>query len=155
VGKSHIYWASIKKLYYIGTYCTFYPSSFQSKFKSELSIYFCSVVSKKAKIYHYQSKKCFLKICTLPEFAHCSLKGKGNISCSYRFPVCSVTGDSTILGNTTYVQYSLSKSPWPESASGLYRPSDRRLSAKLVPTFTDRGCSVVIVSDPYGRILSF
>jgi hypothetical protein len=26
----------------------------------------------------------------------------------------------------------------PESASELYRPSDRRLSAKLVPTFADR-----------------
>jgi hypothetical protein len=25
--------------------------------------------------------------------------------------------------------------PWSESASELYRPSDRRLSAKLVPTF--------------------
>jgi hypothetical protein len=29
------------------------------------------------------------------------------------------------------------KTPWPESASKLYRPSDRRLSAKLVPTFGD------------------
>jgi hypothetical protein len=27
------------------------------------------------------------------------------------------------------------KTPWPESASALYRPSDRRSSAKLVPTF--------------------
>jgi hypothetical protein len=27
------------------------------------------------------------------------------------------------------------KNPWPQSASELYRPSDRRLSAKLVPTF--------------------
>jgi hypothetical protein len=26
---------------------------------------------------------------------------------------------------------------WPESASELYRPSDRRLSAKLVPTLAD------------------
>jgi hypothetical protein len=31
--------------------------------------------------------------------------------------------------------------PWPESASELYRPSDRLLSAKLVPTFADRGVS--------------
>jgi hypothetical protein len=30
------------------------------------------------------------------------------------------------------------KTPWPESASELYRPSDRRLSVKLVPTFADR-----------------
>jgi hypothetical protein len=27
--------------------------------------------------------------------------------------------------------------PWTESASELYRPSDHRLSAKLVPTFAD------------------
>jgi hypothetical protein len=31
--------------------------------------------------------------------------------------------------------------PWPESASELYRPSDRRLLAKLVPTFAERGMS--------------
>jgi hypothetical protein len=45
--------------------------------------------------------------------------------------------------------------PWLESASELYRPSDRRLSLKLVPTFADRGCHVVSVTDPYGRILGF
>jgi hypothetical protein len=30
---------------------------------------------------------------------------------------------------------------WPESASELYRVSDSRLSAKLVPTFADKGVS--------------
>jgi hypothetical protein len=30
---------------------------------------------------------------------------------------------------------------WPESASELYRPCDRRLSAKLVQNFADRGVS--------------
>jgi hypothetical protein len=30
------------------------------------------------------------------------------------------------------------KTPWPQCASELYRPSDRSLSAKLVPTFADR-----------------
>jgi hypothetical protein len=34
-------------------------------------------------------------------------------------------------------------------------PTDRRLSAKLVPTFADRGCHMVSVTDPYGRILGF
>jgi hypothetical protein len=28
---------------------------------------------------------------------------------------------------------------WPESTSELYRPSDRRLPAKLMPTFADSG----------------
>jgi hypothetical protein len=44
---------------------------------------------------------------------------------------------------------------WLESASELYRPSDLRLSAILVPTFTDRGCHVVSVTDPlrpYSRL---
>jgi hypothetical protein len=47
------------------------------------------------------------------------------------------------------------QTPWPESASELYRPSDRRLSTKLVPTFADRGCHVVSVTDSYDRILGF
>jgi hypothetical protein len=47
------------------------------------------------------------------------------------------------------------QTPWSESASELYRPSDRRLSLKWLPTFADRGCHVVSVTDPYGRILGF
>jgi hypothetical protein len=43
--------------------------------------------------------------------------------------------------------------PWPESASELYRPSYRRLSAKLVPTFADIRCHLASVTNPYGRIL--
>jgi hypothetical protein len=47
------------------------------------------------------------------------------------------------------------KTPWPESASELYRQGDSRLSAKLVPSFADRVCHVVSVTDSYGRILGF
>jgi hypothetical protein len=47
------------------------------------------------------------------------------------------------------------KTPWPESASELYRPSDLRMSAKLVPTFADRWYYVVSLTDPYGRIHGF
>jgi hypothetical protein len=48
------------------------------------------------------------------------------------------------------------KTPWLESASELYRPSDLRLSAKLVPTFADRGGGhVVSVTDLYDRVLGF
>jgi hypothetical protein len=39
--------------------------------------------------------------------------------------------------------------------SELYRPSDRRLSAKLVPNFADGWCHVVSVTDPYDPILGF
>jgi hypothetical protein len=49
----------------------------------------------------------------------------------------------------------IKRTPWPGSASELYRPSDCRLSEKLVPTFADWGCHVVSVTDPYGRILGF
>jgi hypothetical protein len=49
----------------------------------------------------------------------------------------------------------LKETPWPKSASELYRPSDPRLSAKLVPTLPGRGCHVVSVTDPYGRSFSF
>jgi hypothetical protein len=35
-----------------------------------------------------------------------------------------------------------------ESASELYRSSDRRRSAKLVPTLADRGCHVVSATSP-------
>jgi hypothetical protein len=47
------------------------------------------------------------------------------------------------------------QSPWSESVSELYRLSDRRLSAKLLLNFADRGCHVVSVTDPYGRIICF
>jgi hypothetical protein len=39
--------------------------------------------------------------------------------------------------------------------SEVYWPSDRRLSAKLLPTFADRGCHVVSATDPYGRNVCF
>jgi hypothetical protein len=45
------------------------------------------------------------------------------------------------------------KTPWAESVSELYRPSDRRLSPKLVPTFADRVCRVVSAVNPNGRNL--
>jgi hypothetical protein len=47
------------------------------------------------------------------------------------------------------------KTQWTKSASKLYRPTDRRLLAKLVPTFADRRSHVVSVTDPirpYSRI---
>jgi hypothetical protein len=52
-------------------------------------------------------------------------------------------------------QLKLNYTRWPESVGELYRPSDRRMSAKFVPTFADRGCHVVSVTDPSDRILGF
>jgi hypothetical protein len=50
---------------------------------------------------------------------------------------------------------SLPLTPWPKFAIELYRPSECLLPAKLVPNFADRGCRVVSVTDPYGRIIEF
>jgi hypothetical protein len=47
------------------------------------------------------------------------------------------------------------KTPWSESARELYRPSDRRLSAKWLPTCADRRCYLVSVTDPSGHISRF
>jgi hypothetical protein len=43
------------------------------------------------------------------------------------------------------------QTPWSDSSSELYRPSDRHLLTKWLPTFVDRRCHVVSVTDPYGR----
>jgi hypothetical protein len=42
------------------------------------------------------------------------------------------------------------QTPWSDSASELYRLSDRRFSAKWLPTFADKGCHVVSGADRYG-----
>jgi hypothetical protein len=64
-----------------------------------------------------------------------------------------------IAGGSTGLRYTRvakeKNTPWLVSASELYRPSDHRLSAKLVPTLMDRGCHVVSVTDSYGSILGF
>jgi hypothetical protein len=52
-------------------------------------------------------------------------------------PVFATTNeDVTVMGYKTMIQKK-KKTPWRESASELDRPNDRRLSAKLVPTFAD------------------
>jgi hypothetical protein len=55
----------------------------------------------------------------------------------------------------TSSQQTNKQTPWSESRSELYRPSDHRLSAKWLLAFVDRGCHAVSVTDPYGRILGF
>jgi hypothetical protein len=47
------------------------------------------------------------------------------------------------------------QTPWPDSKRELYRPSDNRLSEKLLPTFADRGCCMVSATDPRCRNLGF
>jgi hypothetical protein len=47
------------------------------------------------------------------------------------------------------------KNSGAQSSSELYRPSDRRLSAKLMPTLADRGCRAVSATNPHGREIRF
>jgi hypothetical protein len=55
----------------------------------------------------------------------------------------------------TELQTNKQTNSWPRCAGELYRPRGRSLSANLVPIFAGRGCRVVSVTDPYGRILGF
>jgi hypothetical protein len=64
-----------------------------------------------------------------------------------------IKGEQQLSSTATNKQTNQTKRS--ESARELHRPSYRRLSAKLVPTFEDRGCHVVSVMDSYGRILGF
>jgi hypothetical protein len=57
--------------------------------------------------------------------------------------------------NSVIQQKTNKQTPWSEAPSELYRPSNRRLSAKWVPTAADKGRYVVGVTDPYGRSLDF
>jgi hypothetical protein len=71
---------------------------------------------------------------------------------------CSIVDENQYLGGpfrlhhddrrALNICYHKNLSPWPESASELYRLSDHRLLAKLVPTFADRGCHVVNMTNP-------
>jgi hypothetical protein len=56
-------------------------------------------------------------------------------------PFCLATFCGDVNLNYSISNQKNKQTRWPESESELYRPSDRRLSAKLVPTFADRGVS--------------
>jgi hypothetical protein len=76
-----------------------------------------------------------------------------NIICNENYTFSSFPQMPLPQGNLMQIHALLSIAL--ETASELYRPSDRFLSANLVPTFADRGCGVISVTDPYGRILVF
>jgi CBS-domain-containing membrane protein len=59
-------------------------------------------------------------------------------------------------GSTTWLtQRNKTKLRGLSPRANQYRPSTRSLSARLMPTFADRGCHVVGVTEPYGRIIGF
>jgi hypothetical protein len=79
--------------------------------------------------------------------------------CNFRLPVNKDVSPLIALfcSKENYRLWALNRNSvaWAESASEPYRPSDRRLSAKLMPTIPERRCYVVTVTDPYDRTLDF
>jgi hypothetical protein len=75
--------------------------------------------------------------------------------CAQRRVVIPSVSLSPLSAGVVSRLYTTKQTPWSESASELYRPSDRRLSTKWLPTFADKGCHVVSVTDPYDRIFGF
>jgi hypothetical protein len=73
------------------------------------------------------------------------------------YTICNQTLQSTTVHARVLKRFTTTNpyNPWLESASELYRPNDRRLTAMLVASFAYRLCHVVSVTDPYGRILGF
>jgi hypothetical protein len=79
----------------------------------------------------------------------------GELNCEYMICNTDLIVSVKDANSYGYCQHVIKKKKETESANELYRPSDRRLSAKLVTTFADRECHVVSATNPYGRILGF
>jgi hypothetical protein len=64
-----------------------------------------------------------------------------------------VASEAIVASSASKIDTNKKNTPWSESASELYGPSDQRLSEKLVPTFAYKMCHVVSLTKPYDRIL--
>jgi hypothetical protein len=73
-------------------------------------------------------------------------------SMEHSFNTITVSETTHKIDNTASQRMNcrMKKTPGLKSASELYRPSDRRLSGKLVPTVADEGCRVVSATNPHG-----
>jgi hypothetical protein len=66
---------------------------------------------------------------------------------------CILLGDWRIRSKHIVHKLELNSTVWVRERT---IPTEyRRLSEKWLPTFADRGCHVVSVTDPYGRVLGF
>jgi hypothetical protein len=99
---------------------------------------------------------CFLKVSPGQTEAPSELQDAASLACSNQIRVhCSgMVGHAWLPVRTCRVETRWAEAVKRPSVTRV-RPSDRRLSAKLVPTFADRGFRVVCATDPYGRILGF
>jgi hypothetical protein len=105
-------------------------------------------------------ENCFHSVITYTEFAFCNATllpatGFKPFERYILYVSQSIRSPGSIYKEIMRQRLQNKQTPWSESASELYRPSDRRLSAKRLPNCADRGCHVVSVTDPSGRILGF
>jgi hypothetical protein len=97
----------------------------------------------------------------MPSAAQCHPVGChglcGRVGSPPSFELCTDHGRLRFFfGKTEAVDLNwLKVTPWLKSVIELYRPSDRRLSAKLVPTFADGGVAWSVWRIPYGHNLCF
>jgi hypothetical protein len=73
--------------------------------------------------------------------------GRG-VKLTTRFHLVSLSRKVQLQRHSSIRLLGIKRAPWNGSASELYRPSDRLLSEKIVPTFADIGCYVISVTDP-------
>jgi hypothetical protein len=93
---------------------------------------------------------CFEGICVRPGFSRCAA--------TWRLQFVSTSVSEFQDGGSLYsvlVVATKQETDWLRGLSPRANYTYRRLSAKLVPTFADKGCRVVSAADPYGRILDF
>jgi hypothetical protein len=78
----------------------------------------------------------------------CTLQRLLRIPCMQLISVVFNCMETDVLVRPSTLNQMYQETFCPQSASELYPPSDRCLLAKLLPTFTDRGCHVVSVRIP-------
>jgi hypothetical protein len=124
------------------------PQSMDKLCNNKVCSFLCSIL-------HYGScaSTVDIKLAALELIAHCRVSETAVSDIPVELH--GAMSQKTILLRICILRQFYTFTPWSESVSELYRPSDCRLSANWLPTFADRGWHVVSVTDPYGRILGF
>jgi hypothetical protein len=73
-----------------------------------------------------------------PGYEHMSVRLLPDLDLSIRYKDCFIRHIQVGRFLDVYLK---NRTPWPESASEIYRPNDRRFSAKLVPTLRIEGAT--------------
>jgi hypothetical protein len=79
---------------------------------------------------------------------------KENSQCNFNH-ISHTTFNRNALIFCVKIQRTVTFSVASQSTTGPYPSSDRRLSAKLLPTFAGRVCHVISAANPHGRNFNF